>query len=120
LKKYPTSAFSKSIWQEIDFDFMREPVPCLPLGTSGDGLIPIGIEATKRGVEISGTIWFLPSASYDLSLCLARPSFSSIESVSVSKLRRAVITDSHLENHSLKITLEDSLALSGPTFQDAD
>ena len=99
--------FAKEIWQEIEFIFWREQVPCLPSGTTGDGIEPVNIETTKRGVEISGTIWFLPDGSYDLSLCLLRPGFSSIESVSVSKLRRAAIVDSSLEGHTLTITVTD-------------
>jgi hypothetical protein len=115
LKKYSTSVFAKDIWQEIEFIFWRERVPCLPSGTTGDGVEPLNIETTKRGVEISGTIWFLPAGSYDLYLCLSRPSFSSIESVSVSKLRKAAITDSSLEGHTLKITVTDALAKADET-----
>jgi len=108
LKKYSASVFAKEIWQEIEFIFWRERVPCLPSGSTGDGIDPVNIETTKRGVEISGTIWFLPAGNYDLSLCLSRPGFSTIESVSVSKLRRAAITDSSLEGHTLMITVTDT------------
>jgi hypothetical protein len=116
MRKYPTSVFASEIWQEIEFIFWREHVPCLPFGTSGDGIEPVNIETTKRGVEISGTIWFLPAGNYDLSLCLLRPGFSSIESVSVLKLRNAVIADSTLEGRTLTITV----TVSGETPSAAD
>jgi hypothetical protein len=108
LNQYPTSAFTEDIWQEIDFIFWRELVPCLPFGVTPDGIEPVTIETTKRGIEISGTMSFLPAGSYDLALCLSRPSFSSIESVSVLKLRRAAITNSSLEGHTLMITVIDT------------
>jgi hypothetical protein len=108
LKKYPTGAFTKEIWQEIEFIFWRERVSCLRPGMTGDGVDPVSIETTKRGVEISGAIWFLPEGSYALHLCLSRPGFSSIESVSVGKLRRAVITGASLEGRTLKITVMDN------------
>lgn len=115
MKKYSTGVFAEDLWQEIEFLFWRERVPCLPVGTTGDGVRPLTIETTKRGVEIYGMIEFLPVGSYDLHLCLSRPSFSSIESVSVSKLRRAAITDSGLEGHILRITVTDTLGATDET-----
>jgi hypothetical protein len=109
LKKHSTSAFTEDIWREIDFIFWRELVPCLPSGVTPDGIDPVTIETTKRGVEITGTMSLLPAGSYDLALCLSRPGFSSIESVSVSKLRRAAITDSSLKGHTLMITVTDTV-----------
>jgi hypothetical protein len=105
LKEYPTSAFSEEIWQEIDFIFWRESVSCLPAGRTGDGVEPVNVETTKRGIEISGRISFLPEGSYDLELCLSRPDFSSIESVSVARLRQAVIVECGLEGRTLRVVV---------------
>ena len=81
-----------------------------------DGIDADSIETTKRGVEISGTIWFLSTGKYALHLCLSRPGFSSIESVSVSKVRRTTITDSSLERCTLKITVAVSCAGTDETL----
>ena len=116
MKKYPKSVFAEDIWKEIDFIFWRERVPCLPSGMAGDGIDADSIETTKRSVEISGTIWFLPTGKYELHLCLSRPSFSSIESVSVSKVRRTTVTDSSLEGRNLKITVTVSCAGTDETL----
>jgi hypothetical protein len=105
LKKYPTSVFDREVWREIYLIFLRERVPCLP-SVSGDWVQPIFIETSKRGVEISGEIGFVPTGNYMLYLILSRPSFPSIESVSVSKLRRAVIADSRLDDCTLYITVK--------------
>ena len=107
MKKHPKTVFAEDIWKEIDFIFWRERVPCLPSGTTPDGIEPVWVEATKRGIEISGTMSFLPTGSYPLYLCLSKSGFLTIESVSVSKLRRAVVVDSSLENRVLKITVSD-------------
>jgi hypothetical protein len=116
LKKHPKNVFAEDIWQEIEFIFWRERIPCLPSGTTPDGVEPVFIETTKRGVEISGTMSFLPTGSYDLNLCLSRPGFSTIESVGISKLRRATIIDSCLENRALKITVTDTLTTTDETL----
>ena len=68
----------------------------------------MSVETTKRGVEISGSSWFLPTANYDLEFCLARPSFSSVESVTVAKLKKAIITESDLEGGTLRIVVADT------------
>ena len=84
----------------------------MPRGAASDGLDPIEIQSTKRGVEIHGGIWFLPGGQgspnprYELNLCLARPRFSSIESVTVEKLKSANISEAALEEGLLSITIE--------------
>jgi hypothetical protein len=115
LKTYPTSVFTKEIWQEIEFIFWREAVSCWPAGTTEDGIVPVHVETTKRGVEISGKIWVLPVGSYDLELCLSRPGFSSIESVSVAKLRSAAIVDCRLEGRTLLIAVAETFQKNNGT-----
>lgn len=111
VQKYPTSAFPAEIWEEIESIFWRHEVPCLPRGAACDGLDPLEIETTKRGVEIHGGIWFLtggrgsPSPRFEVNLCLSRPRFSSIESVTVERLRTAVLFDSALEDGLLWVTV---------------
>jgi len=105
LKTYPTSAFASEVWRELDFIFWREHVPCLPAGLTPDGIEPVAIETTKRGVEITGTMSFLPTGSYALGLCLSRPSFPSVESVSAAKLRTSTITDASLDGERLRISV---------------
>jgi hypothetical protein len=105
LNKYPTTALSTELWREINFIFWRERVPCLPAGLTPDGIEAVTIETTKRGVEITGTMSFLPSGSFALHLCLLRPSFSSVESVSVAKLSTSTITDASLDGQRLTISV---------------
>lgn len=103
--------FSTEIWKEIEMIFWKQNLACMPRGAASDGLDPIEIQSTKRGVEIHGGIWFLPGGRgspnprYELNLCLARPRFSSIESVTVEKLRSATITESALEEDVIYITI---------------
>ena len=92
--------------------FWKQDLACMPRGAASDGLDPIEIQSTKRGVEIHGGIWFLPGGRgspnprYELNLCLARPRFSSIESVTAEKLKSATISQSALEGGLLSITIE--------------
>jgi hypothetical protein len=109
LKKYPTTAFASEVWRELDFIFWRERVPCLPAGFTPDGIEPVTIETAKRGIEISGTMSLLPSGSCELDLCLLRPSFSSVESVSVAKLRTSTIIDASLDGQRLMISVSAAL-----------
>ena len=109
MKTYPTSAFASEVWRELDFVFWRERVPCLPAGLTPDGIEPVTIETTKRGIEIAGKMSFLPTGSYALDLCLSRPSFSSVESVSVAKLRTSTITDARLDGQRLTISVTATL-----------
>lgn len=90
---------------EVSAIFRKADLSCLPRGASEDGIEPHEIQTTKRGIEISGKIWFLPNSLYSLKLCLARPNFSSIEGVTVAKLREATITGSRLEGETLSITI---------------
>ena len=91
--------------------FWRNEVDCMPQGSASDGIDPVGIESTKRGVEIHGGIWFLlggrgsPNPRYELNLCLSRPRFSSIESVTADKLRSATISKSAMEDGFLSVTV---------------
>ncbi len=83
----------------------------MPRGAAFDGLDPVEVQSTKRGVEIHGEIWFLPGGRgspnprYELNLCLARPWFSSIESVTVEKLKSSTISESALEEGLLSIAI---------------
>ena len=83
----------------------------MPEGSATDGLDPEQIESTKHGVEIHGGIWFLlggkdsPCPRYEMSICLSRPRFSSIESVTVEKLQTATISHSEFEDGFLAITV---------------
>jgi hypothetical protein len=107
LKKYPLNAFSDDLWEEIYSTFRRQHVPCLPRESAADSLDRHEIQTTKRGIEISGKISFLPKCQwYPLKLCLASPNFSSLEGVTIAKLRRAAIVDSHLEGGTLSVTVE--------------
>ena len=91
--------------------FWRQELSCMPKEAATDGLDPLEIESTKHGVEIRGGIWFLvggqgsPNPRYELDLCLARPRFSSIDSVTVEKLRASTITESDFEDGFLSITI---------------
>ena len=111
MHKHSPSAFTDEIWKEIEGIFRRHSVPCMPRGAACDGLDPIEIETTKMGVEVHGGIWFLtggsgsPSPRFELNLCLSRPRYSSIESVTVAKLQTAVVSDSSLEDEVLCITV---------------
>lgn len=111
MKKLPPSAFSAEVWKEIMFAFWRHDLESLPQGSSCDGLDPLEIESTRRGVEIRARVWFLTGGNsstnpcYELSLCLARPRFSSIESVTAEKLESAAISESVLEDGGLYVTM---------------
>ncbi len=111
LKQHPPTVFDAEIWKEIEGIFWRHSVPCMPRGAACDGLEPNQIETTKEGVGIHGGMWFLlggrgsPNPRFELALCLSRPRFSSIQSVTVDKLRTAGISDSCLENDLLRITV---------------
>jgi len=83
----------------------------MPKGSATDGMDPEEIESTKRGVEIHGGIWFLlggrgsPNPRYEMTMCLSRPRFSSIESVTADRLKTATISGSELEDGFLSITV---------------
>ncbi len=83
----------------------------MPKGSATDGLEPHEVEATRHGVEVRGGIWFLlggrgsANPKYDLNLCLSRPKFPSIGSVTMDKLRSAVITEAIFEDGLLTITI---------------
>ncbi|WP_395737154.1 hypothetical protein [Prosthecobacter sp.] len=109
MKQYPTSAFSIEVWREIYGIFWRERIPCLPSDVTPDGIDPVAIETTKRGVEITGMMSFLESKSCPLRLCLSRPVFSSVESVSVAKLRASTISDASLEGKRLSVSISANL-----------
>lgn len=112
MKRQAPNVLSNEVWTELETLFWNQQVP-LPSGTaSWDGFDIDEVESTKRGVEIRGGIWVLPGGPgspnprYDLHLCLARPRFSSIASVSVDKLKGAVISGSKLEGSRLYLTIE--------------
>ncbi len=83
----------------------------MPKGSATDGLDPEEIETTKHGVEIHGGIWFLlggrgsPNPRYEMTMCLSRPRFSSIESVTTNKLESATISGSEFEDGYLMINV---------------
>jgi len=83
----------------------------MPRGSATDGLDQFEIESTKRGVEVRGVIWFLlggggsPNPRYELNLCLSRPRFSSIESVTADKLRSSIVSESDFEDGFLSVTI---------------
>ena len=91
--------------------FWRDEIQCMPKGSATDGLDPDEIETTKHGVEIRGGIWFLlggrsdPNPRYEMTMCLSRPRFSSIESVTVDKLESATISESELDEGLLRLTV---------------
>ena len=109
MKKLPPNVFSSEIWQEIELVFRRHDLECLPIGASSDGLDPLEVEATKHGVEIRGCIWFLISGQentnprFEMNLCLSRPRFSSIQSVTAAKLEEAVIEECSLIDGFLEV-----------------
>lgn len=109
MKQHPTTVLSAEIWKEIEAIFWRHDLSCMPRGAACDGLEPIHIETTKEGVVIHGRMWFLMGGKdstnprFELILLLARPRFSSIQSVTARKLRSASIFHSSLENDLLRI-----------------
>lgn len=115
LKRYPASVFGEEVQREIYFIFWRE-ISCLPPGAVVDGVNPEFVETTKRGVEITGSIWFLPEGcpaflregKWAFHLCLSKPGFPAIESVSVEKVRRADITDSCFDGRTLRVIVNDT------------
>ncbi len=107
LKTFPPSSLSSDVWKEIEFIFWRHKLDCLS-DSAYDGLDPLEIESTKRGVEIYGGVWFLggkdaSNPRYEIILCLSRPRFSSLESVTVEKLRSASISSSEFEDGLLTV-----------------
>jgi hypothetical protein len=104
MKKHPPSALPIEVWQQIEFIFRRHELSCLPPGSSEDGIEPHSVESTKRGVEILGRIWFLPAGCYDLHLCLSRPAFSSLASVTPEAIRNASISEACLVGRALRVT----------------
>jgi hypothetical protein len=76
----------------------------LPRGSTGDGVEPHSVECTKRGVEILGRIWFLPKGCYDLHLCLGRPHFSNLSSVTADAVRNLAVTEAWLDQQTLRVT----------------
>ena len=83
----------------------------MPKGSATDGLDPLEVESTKFGVEIRGGIWFLlggrgdSNPRYEMTMCLSRPRFSSIESVTADKLESAAISDSEFDDGHLTLTV---------------
>jgi len=82
----------------------------MPQGSATDGLDPEEIESTRNGVEIRGGIWILLGSGssnprFEMNLLLSRPRFSSIDSVTVNKLRSATISKSEFEDGFLSITI---------------
>lgn len=111
LKKYPPSLLSKDIWHEIEILFWNGDVPCMPEGAP-DGLDPVEIECTKRGVELRGGLWFLPDGPrgspnprYGFNLCLARPRFTTIGSVTLDRIRSVTVRKSSFEDGFITATL---------------
>ena len=104
MKKHNPSELSSEVWQQIEFIFWRYELSCLPSGFTGDGIEPISIETTKRGIEIEGRIWCLPEGCYDLHLCLARPHFTNIPSVTPERVADVDVTEASLERKTLRVT----------------
>lgn len=104
MKKHHPSELSSEVWQQIEFIFWRHRLSCLPSGFTGDGVEPISIETTKRGIEIEGRIWFLPQGCYDLHLCLARPHFTNISSVTAERVTEAIVSEAWLDRKTLRVT----------------
>lgn len=104
MKKHNPSELSSEVWQQIEFIFWRNELSCLPSGFTGDGIEPISIETTKRGIKIEGRIWFLPEGCYDLHLCLARPHFTNISSVTPERVTDVVVTEASLDRKTLRVT----------------
>jgi hypothetical protein len=104
MKKHNPSELSSEVWQQIEFIFWRNELSCLPSDFTGDGIEPISIKTTKRGIEIEGRIWFLPEGCYDLHLCLARPHFTNISSVTPERVTDVVVTEASLDRKTLRVT----------------
>ncbi len=111
MKRLPPSVFGKEIWTQIEFIFRQHELDCLPSRAACDGLDPIEVESTKRGIEIRGGIWFLPGGRgspnprFHLNLTLAHPRFSSFESVTVEKLENTTISRSSLDDGLLSVVI---------------
>jgi len=110
LKKHELTVLSKDIWEEIDFIFWRSEVSCLPKGSSGDGFLAENIKTTKHGVQIDGIMTFLGGSrrcfELPMVLCLSRPRFSSIESVTQKKVRTAEIIEAEIEEKTLFVIVD--------------
>lgn len=104
MKKFPPSALPLDVWQQIELIFRRHQLSCLPRGCVVDGVVSTFIETTKRGVEIVGTVWFLPDGCYDLHLCLVRPHFMGLASITKELIREVAILEAFLDQNTLKVT----------------
>ena len=111
MKNYPPTAISDDAWKAVEFIFMKDDLPCLPKGSSGDGFSPKTIETTKRGFEIDGTMSFMKGGhdggflDHPLHLCLAKPLFSSTESVTSKKIDEAKISEAYFDGDVLCVTV---------------
>lgn len=76
-----------------------------------DGLEPVEIECTKRGVELRGGLGFFPDGprstnpTYGFNLCLARPRFTTLESVTLDRVRSLTVRESSFEDGFITATL---------------
>ena len=111
MKQYPTSELGREIWKEISLLLAGSHLQCLPQDWALDGEIPLGIETTKRGVVIRMDVWFLTGGNpqlnpqLEMELCLARPRFSTLQSVTVEKVRASNVEHSCLDGKALHVTL---------------
>ncbi len=98
MKQYRTSEIPDEAWQALDGLFWRESSGRLPKGSSFDGIIPESVETTKHGIQVSGIVWTVPEGkSYQTTLLLGRPRFSSILDFVSKKLGAATILNCYLE-----------------------
>ena len=106
------STFGSAIWSEIEAVFSVRRIAAFPLGWSCDGLIPSEVEATKRGIEVRGEIWFLvggrgsPSRRWELQVCLRRPRFASMATVSVENIKAAEVVDFLMDDRVVCLCLQ--------------
>ena len=109
MKDYPLSILSKECWREIDFFFRLCEIPCIDKGSSGDGFIAENIETNKRGVEITGVMTFLGGKTgyfeNRMVLCLSKPQFSSVQSITPEKIANAILAEAYIEGKLLYITI---------------
>jgi len=98
VKQYRISDISRESWVALDRLFWRDASGSLPKGAAFDDITPERVETTKHGIEVSGTLWTVPvGTSYQATLLLARPRFSSILDFNPKKLDAAKILDCCLE-----------------------